>query len=164
MKQEQKKTGACTHAKEKHKRLDKGATCLWARHNSNRGSLIFSGVTSDLSRVARFPSAGQGEQRLLAWDCEYSTSQSVRKNNLWYHRRFRSYLITDQCVILANLIWTSGLTCNTWSHKQPYRGLVHTTPEISENAALFLRLGLPCIKTDKKTRNYIFFLCRGTKA
>ena len=72
-----------------------------------------------------------------------TTSQSVRKNNLWYHRRFRCYLITDQCVILANLIWTSGLTCNTWSDKQPYRGLVHTTPEISENATLFLRLGLP---------------------
>ena len=27
-----------------------------------------------------------------------TTNQSVRKNNLWYHRRFRSYLILSACL------------------------------------------------------------------
>jgi len=56
-----------SHSKEKHKRLN-WATCLWARHNST-GSPIFLDFKSDLSRVARFPPAGQGEQRLLVRDC-----------------------------------------------------------------------------------------------
>ena len=56
-----------SHGKEKHKRLD-WATCLWARHNSNK-SMIFSDFKSDLSRVIRFPNAGQVERRLLGWGC-----------------------------------------------------------------------------------------------
>ena len=68
--------------------------------------------------------------------------QSVRKNNLWYYRRFWSYLITDQCVILACKsdvqIWLVTLA------KQLYWGFVHTTLEIFENGALFLGLSLPC--------------------
>ena len=100
-----------SHGKEKHKRLD-WATCLWARHNSNR-SLIFSDFKSDLSWVVLFT-----ESWSMGTDCWYEaasipleiTNQSVRKNNLWYQRRFPSYLITDQCVILANVAFRFHLT------------------------------------------------------
>ena len=57
----------CPHMLKKHL-VTYWVTCLWARHNSNK-SMIFSDFKSDLSRVIRFPNAGQVERRLLGWGC-----------------------------------------------------------------------------------------------
>ena len=129
-----KKKQVLSHATEKHKRFD-WAAWLWARHNSNRDGISLGSLC--------VPNAGQWEQRLFAWSC-YQCSQHHQPVCLQ-----EQFVISPEILILSDyrpVCNLSNFGFQVWLEvldKQLYWDLVHTTPEIFKNAALFLRLGLP---------------------
>ena len=82
--------------------------------NSN-GSLIFR--TSNRISPASLVSRTLVKRNEAATIPVEATNQSVRKSNLWYHWRFRSYLITGQWIILAASFLQLGLPSTIICHE-----------------------------------------------